>query len=370
MMCLSVLVSLALVTQGPDDLAPRPELLAAWIAVGIGDGEASDAELRAKLGTDVRLYLVVEARVGREVRTYSDAPALKKRGRKVTATPWPKEYGKVAVEYFKLEPNTKDLIYDNTGELEHAWFPEERKSHPSGWHWCPIDYLETDTTWGSVWRHPADARPTLAKDIHGGLGTMRFVVKVAYRGRTVFSPGKERRDKTGLLPGIATVRLRRDDTAVGYMTELINVPYIYGSSTATGSERDQQAERAVGADCADLIVYGWRRLGKKIAYTWTGGLKGMTNRRALVDRVEGDRYRTGDGSPIKFGREVQVGDLLLWGRHVAVVAEADPTGYLTPETKILNTVWESPMLVPLKDIGFGFDKSPFDLRRARWEKKK
>ena len=70
---------------------------------------------------------------------------------------------------------------------------------------------------------------------------------------------------------------------------------------------------------------------------------------------------------MKFGRDVEVGDILLWKGHVAVVAAKDPTGYLTPNTQIVHTVQESAALIPFKEIGFSFDSPPFDVRRFRWQ---
>lgn len=350
--------------QATDDV----RIQRAWIATGLAkaDAFASDAPLRAPLGADVRLYLVVEATVNgrRRARVFTEAPRLKRRRRTVRRLErWPEVWGALDIAYFKLEPDPLDGgMYDNTGTMEPTWHPQERAAHPRSWHWCTIDYTESACGWGSVWQHRADAVPTTTRN-YGGLGTMRYVARVRRGGKTWWTPGKDRQDRTGLTAGIATIQLRRDDTPVGYMTELLNVPYVYGSSSSTGRDRDHQTERAVGADCADLVVYGWRRAGRRVGYTWTGGLKTRTRRRALVTAVEGGRYRTGDGRPIAFGDQVAVGDLLLWNRHVAVIASRDPSGFLTPETLILHTVVESAALVPLKEAGFGYDNPPFDVRR-------
>ncbi|MFT7625674.1 MAG: cell wall-associated NlpC family hydrolase [Myxococcota bacterium] len=374
---LSLLMT-AVLLAGPVPPSP-PKLVVdkVWIALGEGpQGPASNKEMRVKLNTDVRLYLVVEARVDGKRKTFTEAPALRKGRRTVkNLAPWPKALGKLDVAWFKLEADPLDNgVYDNTGTMEKAWHPVERQDHPARWHWCPIDYVESELEWHSAWQGKADAKPTTTTD-YKGLGTMRYVARVRYkdpRGRKaeVWSPGKGHRDKAGLKRGIATVRFRRDDTPVGYMTELLNVPYVYGSSSLSGGDRNHQAERGVGADCADLVVYGWRRAGKKSqGYTWTGGLKTRSKRRVWVTSLENGRYRDGEGKPIAFGKQVRVGDMLLWDRHVAVLATRDPSGYLTPDTEIIHTVIESAALIPLRQIGFGFDTPPFDIRRAKWEKK-
>jgi hypothetical protein len=266
----------------------------------------------------------------------------------------------------RLEADPKGGIYDNTGKLEVWWHPERQETHPPGWHWCPIDYAETDTGWGSVWSKQVTSRPTTTPDRYDGLGTMRFAAQLDYRGKSYRSKGLEHRDKAGLKRGVATLQVRMDDTPVGYMTELINVPYVYGSHTPTGRIADHQAERAVGADCADLIVYGWRRAGRRINYTWTQGLKKLTRIRAVAATVSQGFYRKADGSPIAFGKDVRVSDILLWGRHVAAIAKRDPSGFLTPDTQILHTITGSPAMGPLKEIGFGFDSMSFEVRRPKW----
>ena len=149
------------------------------------------------------------------------------------------------------------------------------------------------------------------------------------------------------------------------MTELMNVPYVYGSASTTGHDRHHQAERATGTDCADLIVYGWRRAGHKIKYTWSQGLKAHTRRMSNASYFSDKRYRNHEGKRIEFGKEIEVGDILLWGRHVAVITETDASNFLTQDTMILHTIWGSPAIVPLKQIGFGFDKIDFEIRRLK-----
>ncbi len=357
--------------------APKPKKVTVdkvWIALSEGPkGRATNREKRVKLGTDVRAWLVVEARVNGKRRYFSDAPKLRKGRRRIRPRRWnPAIHGDLKIAWYKVEADPiDDGIYDNTGTMEHAWHPQERQDHPARWHWCTPDYLETKTGWGSVWTHEVkDAIPTTTTNYHG-LGTMRFAARVTHNNRTVRSLDSRHQDRAGLKPGLATVRFRRDDTPVGYMTELINVPYVYGSSSPGGGHRGHQAERATGVDCADLVVYGWRRAGKrKQGYTWTGGLKSRSKRRVWVTGLKNGQYRTADGRPIEFGAQIRVGDMLLWDRHVAVIATKDPTGYLTPETEILHTVMESPALVPLREVGFGFDTPPFDIRRARWDRRK
>jgi len=365
-----ILAALMGLMAGPAPARADVRVEAVWLALGRAGDIPSDAVLHARKGEDVRLHVVVEARVGKRLERFASVPRVKRRGRVLRGLkPWPKAYGPVRIDVYKLEPNPPaNTIYDNTGTLEHNWHPDLRASHPKRWHWCTPEYVQTHTRWGSVWSHRADARPTTTRN-YGGLGTMRYTARVKHGRRTVWSPGAERSSKAGLKPGIAMLQVRRDDTVVGWMTELLNVPYVYGSHTPNGRDRDHQAEHAQGADCADMVVYGWRRMkrARLPKYTWTGGLVGQSKRRVKAMSLRGGRYRDAQGRAIAFGKSgIQPGDMLLWKGHVAVIAATDKSGYLTPNTLILHTVIQSTALVPLKQIGFGFDAPPFDIRRAKW----
>jgi len=345
----------------------RVEISKVWVALSAHGHAATNQEVRVRKDTPITAWLVVEARVSGRRRIFSNAPELKK-GKKTLSRVerWPADLESPNIKFLRLEADPKGGIYDNTGKLEAWWHPERNDTHPESWHWCPIDYAESDSGWGSVWSHQVNARPTKTPDKYDGLGTMRFVAKVTFRGKEYRSIGQEHRDKAGLKPGIATIRVRMNDSPVGFMTELINVPYVYGSHTPTGRINDHQSERGVGADCADLMVYGWRRSGRRLTYTWTQGLKKLTRLQVRASTVKDGVYQDKKGQPIRFGEQVRPNDILLWGRHVAAVVSTDKSGFLTPKTIILHTLTGSPMMGPLKDIGFGFDTMEFEVRRPNW----
>lgn len=369
-MLIPLLLATAACSSGPrqPEVAATLQVDHVWVALGKAGAVPTDAELLVKRSDKARLYVVVEA-VDKKTRTrhtFSTAPKVRKGGRTVATERWPtRTAGALDLTVFRLEADPPDGgIYDNTGTLEHRWLGAARESHPEKWHWCAIDLVETDTGWGSGWEHAVDATGTTTTD-YGGLGTMRFVVHVAQGKREIWSRGREHADKAGLRPGVPTIRVRRDDTAVGYMTELINVPYVYGSSSPGHAIADHQTERAVGADCADLIVYGWRRAGRKVSYTYSQGLKKYTRRMATVLGDQSEVYRNDAGQPLRFGKDVAIGDLLIWKGHVAVVAGADRSGFLTTDTPVLHTVVEAPELEPLGKMGFGFPDGNFEVWRYR-----
>lgn len=92
--------------------------------------------------------------------------------------------------------------------------------------------------------------------------------------------------------------VRRDDTYVGYASELIGVPFVLNPTV--GLDGRHQTDARVGADCVALIIYGQRRLGRDIPYVAPAALTRWTQ------PVTGP---------------VQVGDVLHWGFQTAILAE-------------------------------------------------
>ena len=138
--------------------------------------------------------------------------------------------------------------------------------------------------------------------------------------------------------------MREDDTFLGYLTELYNTPYIWASA---GSAGVHQADRHIGSDCADLMVYGMRRAGKKIDYGSTfdvprwGGKKAIAKIAALG---EDGRFVDAAGNAIPIGAAgVMRGDLLLFHRHVGAFSEdREPLGVLDANDFLLHTAWAPP----------------------------
>ncbi|HSD88372.1 MAG TPA: hypothetical protein VLB44_12680 [Kofleriaceae bacterium] len=209
----------------------------------------------------------------------------------------------------------------------------------------------------------ADVRPTLTPDHGEGVGTMRFQLAVTQGDRTVTSPGPDARrgrGSGGLTDAVMRVSIRRDDSFLGYLTEMYGQPYVWASAGL--SDASHQSERLEGSDCADLMVYGARRMGKKLAYTWTGGLPGVTKLLAAGTRGDDGIYRDKAGKPVPF---TQPGDLILFPRHVGALAQDKGTiGVLDDQDLMLHTLFDSPKEQPIADSGYA--DTPVELRR--WKK--
>ena len=293
------------------------------------DAKAATPEAKfVRAGETVTLAVAVEARVDGTSVVYASVPRVDLGdGRSRAATPWPAGEA-IEVAWFKVEP-TVSHVDNETG----------------GFHWATIEYAETPwpAATARTLSRSADVRATVLPD-RGGLGTMAFKVAVTAGGRTLATTGNEVVYRGGLSPKVHRVTVRRDDSFLGYLTELYNTPYIWASA---GSAGVHQADRQIGSDCADLMVYGMRRAGKRIDYGSTydvprwGGKKPIAR---IAAKAPDGRFVDDAGHAIRIGDgALQPGDLLLFHRHVgAFSADREPLGVLDENDLLLHTAWAPP----------------------------
>jgi hypothetical protein len=311
----------------------------------VDGGPATDGPVYARRDQAVTLYALVE---DDHHTLYSDAPAVRLHGRSVRIQPLARA-PRLSLTWNRVEP--ADASMSNTD------------SDGGNFHFTQIDYRETPIAGSTdLAALAADVRPTLTPDHGGGVGTMRFQVVVTQGERQVASAGPDARrgrGSGGLTDDVLRVSVRRDDTYLGYLTEMFGQPYIWASAGL--SDATHQSERLEGSDCADFVVYGARRAGKRIAYTWTGGLPEVTKLLASGTRGEDGVYRDAAGKPLPFTAK---GDLVLFPRHVGVLAEDRGTiGVLDDQDLMMHTLFDSPKEQPIADSGYA-DK-PVELRRFR-----
>lgn len=334
-------------TPALGDPAAPGRVVAVQIAAAVNDAAASERPVRARAGDAVTLYAVITVEHAGAQALYSDAPALQLRGARVRAQPLARA-PRLALHWNRVEPAVATMSNGDT---------------PADFHYEPIDYRATAIT-AAAGRAAiaADVRPTLTPDHGRGIGTMRYQVVARAGERTVASAGPEaRRGRAsgGLTDAVMRVSIRRDDTFLGYMTELYNQPYIWASSGST--EDTHQSERLEGSDCADLMIYGQRRLGNRLPYTWTGGLPSVTTLLGAGARGGDGIYRDARGAPLAFPR---AGDLLLFPRHVgALAADRGTPGILDDQDIMMHTLFDSPREQPIADSGYA--DRPVEVRRFR-----
>jgi cell wall-associated NlpC family hydrolase len=191
---------------------------------------------------------------------------------------------------------------------------------------------------------------------------MRFKLLARAGGVTRATPGAELRrgrGSGGLADAVHRISIRRDDSYLGWLTELYGQPYIWASAGA--SDRTHQTERLEGSDCADFVSYGRRRLGYPVPYTWTEGLRRYTRRLSAGHARADGVYVDERGRPLPFPRP---GDLVLFPRHVgALVEDRGGTGVLDQADVMAHALFASPHEEAIGASGYG-DKP---LEVMRWK---
>ncbi|MBN2493216.1 MAG: hypothetical protein JXR96_01390 [Deltaproteobacteria bacterium] len=321
-----------------------------------GADVASDGIHRARLDQPVTLFAAVRVRAGRRRLVISDATAIRLEGALVPARALRRPAQIEAARSWKLrwiKIQPLGASYDNTA---------------GGFHWDPIRYTEHALAdFGERWQRAADAHPVPGSgypDSHGGAGTMAFSVELRNdSGRVWAAPNSSCRFRGGLCDRVTRVAFRRDDSFLGRLSELFNTPYIWGSAGVPPSVH--QAERLIGSDCADFIVYGARRMGKKLRYRATYHLPEVTRTIARAKRVDdAGVFVDARGRPLSIGADaIQPGDVLLFPRHVgALVADRPPEGVLDANDIMIHTYWAPPCEQPISETAYA--TSP--VRVLRW----
>lgn len=326
-----------------------PRIAAAHIVSRAGAGGiADDTPKRARARDGVTLFAVLEAvdRAGRRVYFTDAGPEIRLGGKRRAARPLAAAPA-ATLFWFRVEPAVESLSNTGTGSF----------------HYEPIRYAETGIVGalgaGSL---PADVRPTRTPDRGHGVGTMRYKLVAVTEDGALATPGAEaRRGKGsgGLSDAVHRVSLRADDTYLGYLGELFGQPYIWASAGA--SRAAHQSERLEGADCADFVVYGQRRMGRDLEYTWTGDLPRVTRLLAAGRAGEGGVYVDQRGRRLPFTR---AGDLLLFPRHVGVLSrDRGVRGVLDGEDTMIHAYFATPREQALGETDYA--AAPVEVRRWR-----
>lgn len=104
---------------------------------------------------------------------------------------------------------------------------------------------------------------------------------------------------------VHTVAIRTDDSYVGVLHELLGTPFVFAPAHL---RHGHQTDLRLATDCVSLVIYGQRRLGRRVPYV---------SPHKLYEWLE----PTSD--------PVRVGDVVHWGWQTAVVAlDREPVGVL------------------------------------------
>ncbi len=321
--------------------------------------------LEARL-SDGRLVRSVDAKLGERVPVFVAAPAELdgKRvvlgdggtGRVPLAEVKPR-CGEPQIAWRRIEPlmehthtrspNTSVTVYANAvvfGPKHGTWIGYDR-----------LEYVETPLPDGGPSLVVEDARPSASIAMperpadFARLGVMHLAATITLAGTSASTPGIDRRDRQ-LDAATFRYTFRTRDDFLGWLTTFFNVPYLFGSA---GKGARAQAERYVGADCADVLVAALRRSGLPLEYSSVAELVGKLPRIAGPVELPACAPETRCATtPLRYGREVQPGDLVAldyvtaeelpraWDHIVSVVEDRGPgdapDGLLGPEDLVAD----------------------------------
>jgi len=173
----------------------------------------------------------------------------------------------------------------------------------------------------------------------GGAGSVWYAATMdAPNGTTYRTPDADDTDRLGLSSDVMRVSFRADDDYLGWLSTYFHVPNVFGS---TGP----QADRYVGADCADVLVGARRASGTRwMRYTSVGGIASVA-RPVTPVLILGDdgrvRDEDGDEVRVRWGDAISPGDLFAidyttagaqlprpWDHIGALLGDADADGVL------------------------------------------
>lgn len=264
----------------------------------------------------------------------------------------PGEREKLKVTWFKIEPTRGK---DGKGFSNEQWVVKDGKAQKV-WAWDTLRYQEFVWDSADSWTKIASVCP-VQLDPHD-FGTMRFKVAVEYRGRKAVSEGIETMEKDGgIRAHRISVRGNTGNDLLDWACSFFNLPYIWGSASITRTSEGHQAEKYIGADCADFVVCAARRAGYEVPYKGSQYLKPYTLPVAKPDSLNlkeeyllrGKTIPMDDGDP----KAVHVGDLVLWSNHVAMFAADNGNGILDAGDEVVQILFHEPARLPIREAFAG-----------------
>ncbi|MBW2461813.1 MAG: hypothetical protein JRH11_09210 [Deltaproteobacteria bacterium] len=322
MLLLSIAASIALpATAAAEDLA-----IVRVTNLG-GQDELTRGPVQARVGEAVTLRVV---RVNRGGRLSSVAPGTR-------------------VRWFRVVPRMQhvDTPPPNEGVDQYS---NSVLFGPRHGRWLGFDAIEYDTVelGGHEDRIVVDrvtqtgtiaGENTEASFAGGGAGSSWYAATAEDPdGTTHRTPGGEDIDRLGLSRAVMRVSFRAADDYLGWLSTYFHVPNVFGS---TGP----QADRYVGADCADVLVGARRASGaRQVRYASVGGIASVARPVTSVLLLGDDgrvRDEEGRATTLRWGDDIEEGDLFAidyttagaqlprpWDHIGALVGDANGDGLL------------------------------------------
>jgi hypothetical protein len=296
----TVLIVLALVVVTPVRAAPPCTLSGtAFLEGRVGDARPTRS-VDARRGERVEVFAAAPGRLDGRAVVFGDAP-----GR----VPWSR-CGVPTVHWYRVEPRMQHTA-TAAPNPSIAVYANAVVFGPRHGHWIGFDrleYFETPIAGDAARLELDGAAPTEGAprpDPFTALGTMRLAARIELGKERAYTPGAEDAPAGQISERVFRYTYRTDDSFLGWLTSYFNVPYLFGSA---GKGPRAQAERYVGADCADVLVAALRRAGRRdLEYSSVQGLADSMQRVAGPVLIGG---KNGSVSSLKVGHDLLPGDLL------------------------------------------------------------
>ena len=260
----------------------------------------------------------------------------------------------------------EELIFDFPEEYSTSWFKVESDSRGKNysntnpiWHWDSLDYSETPISENMTSLNTNVAPTVLTPTILNGIpvGTMRYKLVIEKDGETISTPGINSKYKGGISEEVHRISKRgnRNNPILDNAFSLCNNPYIWGSASWNGSVYDNQAEKFVGSDCADLCVASARLAGyTELPYSGSRELA-HSYCKTIAEPVSINRegvYFNENGEQIEINKNgIRIGDFIYWTGHIGILSKDNPPfGILNKDDEVLHTFGKAPEEEKIKHI--------------------
>src|SRR6188768_4114255 len=181
--------------------------------------------------TEARIDQKVELADGKTVRAPDGIKSVKLGGKQRTTKP----LENARVRWSIVEPHGFRTITPAANGSTEDFYSNVSMERKTFGKWLGYDHIEYFEHVVHAWR---DAKPITAVIATAdpktmqvpGLGTLRYKVEVEIDGQTLVTPGAEATDTFGLLPSVHRVSIRKDDSFLGFLSEYLLVPEVFGSA--------------------------------------------------------------------------------------------------------------------------------------------
>lgn len=185
-------------------------------------------------------------------------------------------------------------------------------------------------------------------DANAGTGVVRVEAEVALADGSTFA-----------LTPRAEWRVQKGEGFRAGLSEQFGLPYVFGVGFLREAG-ETGPETGAGNDCANFLVYAWRRAGR--ALPWCNPAQLRDHLRVLASDL------SIESRPLISPTMIEAGLVVHLGSHVAAVWEdREPLGALSPKDLVAHHLSGLPEIIPLERLLQDRAKPTFDLLAAPTE---